>query len=83
MYESMLICLFYFKSRLKAATSIAQRARIRLKELLDKHYPSEPVIDRDNEKLLEEIYNEASADILGNRYIVMRLKNIRYYRQDP
>ena len=50
----------------KGATTIAERAHVRLKELLDKHYPPEPVIDRNTEKLLEEIYQEASAHIPEN-----------------
>ncbi len=48
----------------KGATSLEERARMRLKEILSQHYPPEPLIDRTTEKNLEEIYREAVANEL-------------------
>jgi trimethylamine--corrinoid protein Co-methyltransferase len=44
------------------ATSIDERARVRLRQILEKHYPPDPVIDRNTEKTLEEIYKSALTE---------------------
>lgn len=41
------------------STSIAERAKKKLEAILAKNYPPDPVIDRNTEKILEEIYQEA------------------------
>lgn len=45
----------------KGALSLEEKARIRLKEILAKHYPPEPVVDRHTENELESILQKASA----------------------
>ncbi len=44
------------------AKSTVEKARSRLKEILDEHYPPEPVIDSLTEKYLEEIYKKAESE---------------------
>ena len=45
----------------KGATSLEERARERLEEILSQHYPPEPVVNGEIEKTLGEIYREAAA----------------------
>ena len=46
----------------KGALSIEQKARLRLREILDKYYPPEPVIDRRAEKELDAILRSAMKE---------------------
>lgn len=46
----------------KGATSLEERARVRLNEILKAHYPPDPVIDEDTERYLEEIYKNAATE---------------------
>jgi trimethylamine--corrinoid protein Co-methyltransferase len=46
----------------KGATSIGERAKEKLKEILKRHYPPQPVLDTLTERTLEEIYREAASD---------------------
>jgi trimethylamine--corrinoid protein Co-methyltransferase len=47
----------------KGSMSTLDKARLRLKEILDDHYPPEPVIDSHTEKSLEEILKKAESGI--------------------